>query len=231
MKSVLQSLILAGSLFFGSNAFALAEFGTLHSSEPGQVVITVDDGNPIKRYCIVEVTVKDKKIHWISHPLSEAFVKRVPKFLHNFDEKHLLVGSIGTDKEDKVNAQVHLYTKGSQDLNLLAETECTERAEIKVENTAATFECSGKSKTVKYKAPIKSLIKGNFPKEPINFKDNVYEVKNDPWRFEIAETDNYFKDRLQIVQKNQVLKEYNAKDFMRCFEYETLKGSQDKFSE
>lgn len=219
------------SLFITSNVFALAEFGTLHSSSAGQVVITVDDGNPIKRYCIVEVTVQEKKIRWISHPLSEAFVKRDPKFIHDFDQTHLLVGSIGKNSNDKTNAQLHLYTKGEQTLDLLAESECTERAEIKVENKAATFVCGSKAKTVKYEAPLSSKIKVKFPSEPILFKDKVYEVKDNSWRFEIAETDDYFKDRLLIVQKNQVLKEYKAKDFMRCFEYETLKGSQDKFSE
>jgi hypothetical protein len=219
------------SLFLSSNVFALAEFGTLHSSSAGQVVITVDDGNPIKRYCIVEVTVQDKKIRWISHPLSEAFVKRDPKFIHDFDKTHLLIGSISKNEKDNTNAQLHLYTKGEQTLDLLAETECTERAEIKVENKAATFMCGSKAKTIKYKTPLSAQIKVQFPAEPILFKDKVYEVKDNSWRFEIAETDDYFKDRLLIVQKNQVLKEYKAKDFMRCFEYETLKGSQDKFTE
>ncbi len=217
--------------FKPSKVFALAEFGTLHSSSPGQVVITVDDGNPIKRFCIVEVTVQDKKIHWISHPLSEAFVKREPKYVYDFDKTHMLIGSIGKDKKDQVNAQVHLYTKGEQTLELLAESDCNERAEIKIENKSATFICGDKAKTVSFENPLNSKLKVTFPSDPIRFKDRVFKVKKETWSFEIAETDNYFKDRLLIVSKNQVLKEYKAPDFMRCFEYETLKGSQDKFTE
>lgn len=231
MNSLKLIFTIFSFVLFAKNVMALAEFGTLHSSEPGSVVITVDDGNPIKRYCIVELTVNGKKINWISHPLSEAFVKRNPKFLYNFNDKKLLIGSTGKNKKDKVNAQLHIYTKGEQTLDLIASADCTERAEIIVENKLAKFSCGSETKSVKFDNPIASKIDSSFPPKAIEFKDRVYESKNKNWRFEIAETDDYFKDRLLIVLKNQVLKEYKAKDFMRCFEYETLKGSQNKFSE
>jgi hypothetical protein len=231
MKSLFIITALSTMLLSSQNANALAEFGTLHSSDPGQVVITVDDGNPIKRYCIIELTVKDKKIRWISHPLSEAFVKRDPKFIYNFNDKNLLVASTGKDKKDIINAQVHLYTKADQKLDLLAEEECTDRAEIKVDNKSVNFLCGDKARTVKLSDESKAKTAGLLTSKPIEFKGKTYEVKNGDWRFEIAETDNYFKDRLLVIQKNQVLKEYKASDFSRCFEYETLKGSQDKFSE
>lgn len=226
-----KKLVSIGILFFSFKALAIAEFGTLHSSSPGKVVITVNDGTLIKKNCVVEVTVKDKKIHWISHPLTQEFVKRDPKFIYNFNEKYLLMGSVGKDDEGKTNAQLHLYTKGDQTLDLLAESECTERAEIKVENNSATFNCGSKNKTVKFEKSLNSQIAPAKLTSPIEFKEKVMEVKDDNWRFEIAETDNYFKDRLLIVQRNQILKEYKAQDFQRCFEYETLKGSQDKFNE
>lgn len=219
-------------LFFMTfKVWALPEFGTLHSSSPGKVVLTVDDGNPIKKYCIIELTVKGKKIQWISHPLEEDFVKREPKFIYDFNDKQLAIGSIGKDKSNNVNAQLHLYTKGLQTLDLLAESECTERAEMRVENKSVTFLCGDKAKTVKFDKEMKKLVTAGFPTKPIEFKNRVQEVKDAHWRFEIAETDNYFKDRLLIVQNNQVLKEYKAPEFERCFEYETLKGSQDKFNE
>ncbi len=231
MKKIAVIITLINLMLFSQKAMALAEFGTLHSSDPGTVVITVDDGNPIKRYCIIELTVNDKKIKWISHPLSEAFVKRTPKFIYNFNDKKLLIGSTGKDKKDNTNAQLHIYTKEEQTLDMIAGTPCTDRAEITVENKFAKFSCADKLKTVKFKTSISDKVGVPFPPEAIKFVDRVFESKNDDWRFEIAETDDYFKDRLLIVEKNQVLKEYKAKDFMRCFEYETLKGSQNKFSE
>lgn len=227
-KTVITSL---SFLLIGSQALAMAEFGSLHSSSPGQLVLTVNDGTLIKKNCIIELTVKEKKIKWISHPLTEAFVKRDPKFIHNFDEKYLLMGSIGKDEKGSVNAQLHLYTKGDQILDLLAESPCTERAEIKVENTSATFSCGSESHVVKFDKPLKSRINKDTFTKPIAFKEKISEVDDGTWRFEIGETDNYFKDRLLISQKNQLLKEYKAQDFQRCFEYETLKGSQDKFNE
>jgi hypothetical protein len=175
--------------------------------------------------------VKDKKIKWISHPLQEAYVKRDPRYLYDFNDKQLLIGSLGKDKKDQITAQLHLYTKGEQTLDLLAESACTDRAEIRVSGSEAQFSCADKLIKEKLKENLKSKITSGFPSEDIVFKERVYQVKNGDWRFEIAETDDYFKDRLQVISKNQVLKEYKANEFMRCFEYETLKGSQDKFSE
>ncbi len=228
MKLYISFMLL---LFSVSSYAGLAEFGTINSTSPGVVVFTLHDGNPIKKYCVIELTVSEKKIKWISHPLEEAYVKRDPRFLYNFNDKQLLIGSIGKDKKDNITAQVHFYTKGLQTLDLLAEAECTDRAEITVENKAIDFSCGNKVKTVKLEQDLKSKVTSGFPTESIEFKGKVSEVKNDDWRFEIAETDNYFKDRFLVFQGNQLLKEYKSKDFMRCFEYETLKGSQDKFSE
>lgn len=209
----------------------LAEFGTIFSSGPGHAVFTVHDGNPIKKYCVIEMNVEQKKIKWISHPLDESYVKREPRYLFNFNDKHLLIGSLGKDKQSQITAQLHLYTKGEQTLELLAEAECTDRAEFKIENSSIDFSCGSQLKTVKFKEDVKVKTKGVFPADPIEFKGKIDLAKPEGWKFEIAETDNYFKDRLLVFQGPQLLKEYKAKDFMRCFEYETLKGSQDKFTE
>lgn len=229
---ILSSLLFLVFTFTLNYLFAgLAEFGTVFSSGPGHAVMTLHDGNPLKRYCLIELTVLDKKIKWISHPLEEAYVKRDPRYLYNFNDKQILIGSVGKDKKDNITAQVHLYTKGEQTLELLAEAECTDRAEFKIEGKSVDFSCGSKVKTVKMKDDLKSKITSNYPSDPIEFKDKVYEVKNGDWRFEIGETDDYFKDRFLVYQGNQMLKEYKSKDFLRCFEYETLKGSQDKFNE
>lgn len=230
-KSAAVIIFLAGLFFIKTSFAGLAEFGTVYSSGPGHAVITLHDGNPLKRYCLIELTVLEKKIKWISHPLEEAYVKRDPRHIYNFNDKQILIGSIGKDKKDNITAQVHLYTKGAQTLDLLAESECTDRAEMKVDNKSVDFSCGSKVKSVKLKEELKSKVTENFPSEPIEFKGKVYEVKNGEWRFEIGETDDYFKDRFLVYQGNQLLKEYKSKDFLRCFEYETLKGSQEKFNE
>lgn len=223
------SLIILSSLF-GINTYAgLSEFGTIISSKPGHSTFTVDDGNPMKRYCVIEMDVEDKKIKWISHPLPESYVKRVPKFLYNFGEKQMLLGSVGKDKEDNPTAQIHLYTKDTQELELIADTKCARNPDIIISKKSVEFICGPNKK--KIDVDVKAKVVKGFPEKKIEFKGKQYKAKNANWTFEIAETDNYFKDRLLVRQGNQTLKEYKANDFMRCFEHETLKGSQNKFSE
>lgn len=212
---------------------ALAEFGAITSNEPGKVVFAVNDGSTFARYCLVELTVKDKTIHWISHPLEKDYVRREPAFIHNFNADYMLVSTAAQKNKDESVAQVHLYHKPQQTLHLLAEATCEFPREVKIEKNQVTFDCMKAQKDV---VPITITKESKIYEDLLKDKAleytsrKTYSAKFEDWAFNIEETDDYFKDRLQIKDKDALLKEYRAKDFQRCFEYETIKGSQDKFS-
>lgn len=211
---------------------ALAEFGAITTSEPGKVVFAVSDGSTFARYCLVELTVKDKTIHWISHPLEKDYVRREPSFVYNFDSDYLIISTAAQKNKDDSVAQLHLYHKPQQKLNLLAEASCEFPKDVKINKDRVEFDCM---KAKKDDVAISKTKEGQIFQSLIKDKEleysstKIYEAKIEDWSFEIKETDDYFKDRLQIKNGETMLKEYKAKDFMRCFEYETLKGSQDKF--
>lgn len=226
------------NLFGISKAWAaLAEFGAVTSSGPGKTVFAVSDGSTFARYCLIELTVKgedkNKKIHWISHPLEKDYVRREPSFIHNFDDKHLLIATSAQKNKDESVAQIHLYNKPNRDLSLLAEATCEFPRSVSITSKEITFDCAKAQKDVVEigkKKPEEKKFAELLGDRKLNYKNKSYEASYEDWSFEVKETDDYFKDRLQIIEKGTVLKEYKAKDFIRCFEYETIKGSQDKFS-
>ncbi|MCO5114211.1 MAG: hypothetical protein M9899_08550 [Bdellovibrionaceae bacterium] len=211
---------------------ALAEFGSVTASSPSKGVFAVSDGSTFARYCLIELTVKDKTIHWISHPLEKDYVRREPSFIHNFNDEYLLIGTSAQKNKDESAAQVHLYHKPQQKLSLVAEATCEFPKKIEINKSEIQFDCAKaqKDKTVIGKDETGKLFAGLIKDKKLEISGKSYEAKTDDLTFSVEETDDYFKDRLQIKRGDSLLKEYEAKDFIRCFEYETIKGSQEKFS-
>lgn len=219
-------------LFLSLSSYsALPEFGALSCPGPGKVLFAVNDGSTFKKYCLIELSVKEKKIKWISYPLEEAYVKREPEHILDFGPAYMLIATTGENKNKELVSQVHLYNKSKYRLTMAAESQCGQASKIKITRKKIIFYCGSKINETEMKSSMTALFKLHIPKEGLVFDHQVYESSKEDWGFEIAETDDYFKDRLKISFKNAVLKEYNAKDFMRCFEYDTLQGSQNKLSE
>lgn len=234
-KTLLNIICATGLILMGfgySKSFAaLAEFGAVTSNEAGKTVFAVSDGSTFARYCLVELTVKDKKIHWISHPLEKDYVKREPDYIYNFNKDYLIIATKGQKNKDESIAQLHLYHKPQQNLELLAQAKCEFPSKTVVTKSYVEYTCGENVEKVPVTEDEQGKIfAGLLGDKTLDYTGKSYEAKSGEWRFEVKETDNYFKDRLQIIKKNAVLKEYQAKDFIRCFEYETIKGSQDKFS-
>lgn len=234
-KKALLNIICTSAILIGFGAIksyaALAEFGAVTSNEPGKTVFAVSDGSTFARYCLVELTVKGKKIHWISHPLEKDYVKREPDYIHNFNKDYLIISTKGQKNKDESIAQLHLYHKPQQNLNLLAQAKCEFPSKTVVTKNYVEYTCGEEvDKVPVAESESGKIFTGLLGDKTLEYDRKAYEASNGDWRFEVKETDNYFKDRLQIIKKNAVLKEYQAKDFIRCFEYETIKGSQDKFS-
>lgn len=221
-------------LFFKPVAYAsLPEFGVLSSAGEGHIIFSLSDGSPIKkRYCLVELRIKEeKKIHWISHPLEELYVRRQPEYILNFDDKNMVVASVGIDKEKQRVTQIHIYEKPAQKLTLVTQSPCGEASLIKIYRDRIQFTCKSKKKTFSLEeGEIKKLFSQFVPQEGVAFEKAIYEVSGHSWTFKIVETDYYFKDNLHLLKNGRTVKKYKAKDFLKCFEYETLQGSQDKFS-
>lgn len=211
---------------------ALAEFGALTASPPNKGLFAVSDGSTFARYCLIELTVKDKTLHWISHPLEKDYVRREPTFIHNFNDDYLLIGTTAQKNKDESVAQVHLYHKPEQKLHLIGEATCEFPKTTEINKNVVDFDCS---KAKKDRSVVKEAEKGKefadlMKDTKLKFTGKSYEAKTGDISFNVEETDDYFKDRLQIKRGEDLLKEYEAKEFIRCFDYETIKGSQEKFS-
>lgn len=211
---------------------ALAEFGALTASSPNKGLFAVSDGSTFARYCLIELTVKDKTIHWISHPLEKEYVRREPSFVRNFNDEYLLIGTSAQKNKDDSVAQVHLYHKPQQKLTMVAEATCEFPRKIEIDKKMIQFDCAKaqKDKTVIGKDETGTLFSSLIKDAKFEIEGKSYEAKTDDLSFAVQETDDYFKDRLQIKRGDDLLKEYEAKEFIRCFDYETIKGSQEKFS-
>ena len=221
-----------GLLLFRTVVYAdLPEFGALFSGGEGHIIFSLSDGSPIKKkYCLIELRAKGKKIHWISHPLEELYVRRQPKYILNFDDKAMLVVSVEKNKKDQKETQVHLYKKPIQELVQIAGSSCGEVSSIEIYRNQIKFVCGSKKETSELKDEIRKLFSQFISKKGKVFENSIYEVSGKKWKFRIVETDYYFKDNLHIFQNGLLVKKYKAKDFLKCFKYETLEGSQEKFS-